>query len=234
MTAHVPLTEDRQFFQRLSCWFLDLDDTLVVSSFDEAIYPAILDTQRALGRTTDISLELARTFWYQEGRLPMMVEHFGWPADEPEVHFWEAFRQHENVDRRVAHTVFLPGALETVTRLLSEGKHVHVVTATGVAMADAELGLFRQQGINLPFTALGDINPPFPQKPDPAVIKRRLHEYQVRPHRAVIVGDHKRDIQMGNAAGIHSVYLDAVDRHCPEAAASCTAHFEAWEDVPLQ
>gem|GEM_PF-5383069 len=205
-----------------------------MSSFEQAIYPAILDTQRAAGRTTDISLELAQQFWFEEQRLPLMVQHFGWPADEPLVHFWEEFRQHENVERRVAHTTFLPGALTIVQKLLDLGKRLHVVTATGEAMAEAELGLFRREGINLPFTALGDMDTQFPQKPDPAVIRHWLHEYHIKQHRAVIVGDHKDDMRMGKAAGIHTLYLDAVDRHCPDAVAACSAHFTSWEQVPLQ
>ena len=234
MAAHVPLAIDGQFLGALTNWYKDLDNTLVVSSFEKAIYPAILDTQQACGRTTDIPLEVAREFWFAEHRLPIMVEHFDWPTDEPQIHFWELFRRYENVERRVAHTSIIPGALEAVKRILSQGRRIHVVTATGRAMAEGELALFRQEGIHLPFTALGDIDAPFAQKPDPAVIRHLLRQHGVRHHRAVVVGDHKDDMRMAKAAGVHSLYMDVVDRHCPDAAASCSAHFKSWADVPLQ
>ena len=69
-------------------------------------------------------------------------------------------------------------------------------------------------------------------KPDPEMIQRALGETGVPANRAVIVGDTTYDIEMGRAAGVHSIgvawgYHDTALLHA--AGASFIA--ETFEDV---
>lgn len=113
--------------------------------------------------------------------------------------FVEAYRHHWFA---ISHdSELFPGAPETLHLLKEAGFALAVATGKGRAGLDKVL---RHTGLEAMFAATR-CSDETRSKPHPQMLNEILHELDVRPGQALMVGDTEYDLQMANAAGVSSI-----------------------------
>lgn len=64
------------------------------------------------------------------------------------------------------------------------------------------LKILKGLGINHYFQGIFGADPQYPKKPNPSVVLNLLQKFRVKPHRSVIIGDSRIDMETGKNAGI--------------------------------
>ncbi|MBV2144467.1 phosphoglycolate phosphatase [Falsochrobactrum sp. TDYN1] len=182
----------------------DLDGTLVDTA------PDLLDSLNhclnisGLQSADPVSL---RRFVGQGGRT--MIER-AFAAQQKQIddvmldHLVEEFRDHY-----AAHipgqSVFFPGLIDTLDRLATNGYELAVCTNKFEALS---LRLLKAMGEAHRFAAICGADTFAYRKPDPRHLTDTIMQAGGNPHRAVMVGDSRTDIDTAKAAGIPVVAVD--------------------------
>lgn len=116
-------------------------------------------------------------------------------------HYKEAYRRLRDSGAPESETVFFPGALEALDRLMSSG---HVL---GVATGKARRGLehlLEGQGLHARF-AVTQTADDAPSKPHPGMVLNCLSATGIAAKNAVVIGDTEFDMAMARAAGARAL-----------------------------
>lgn len=182
-----------------ACILFDLDGTLVDTARD---FHAGVNRLRRLDQLPDIDFEVIRTVVSEGARAVIAA---GFPHLSPDSEAFEA-RRIAFLDHYAAHhadhAVVFPGLVEVLDMLDARDLPWGVVTNKArrftLPLMDA-LGLgARAATIVCP----DDVTHP---KPDPEPMRLAAAQAGVAAERCIYVGDHRRDIDAGRAAGMHTV-----------------------------
>lgn len=107
------------------------------------------------------------------------------------------------------------GALTLLALLASRGCSTGILTRNSRELALLSLDAIGALEYFVPEHVLGrDEAQP---KPDPDGLRRLLHNWRAPPHRALMVGDFRYDLEAGRSAGMRTVHVDArLERSWPE------------------
>ena len=189
-------------FEGICAVLFDMDGTLVETDID---FPLMKREMLALGERHGIptselqGLDILAVVNAVVSRLP---------EDEGVRVRREAFDALERIElaRKDAASV-IPGALDLLCALRDCGIRIGIVTRNCRAAVEASLDL---TGVFYDVLLTRDdvVN----TKPHPDHLLRALEMIDVRPHEALMVGDHWMDIQAGRAAGTRTIGLLRPDR----------------------
>lgn len=121
-------------------------------------------------------------------------------------------------DRRL--TVPFEGMIEAIRRTRELGFR------TAVTSSKARVGIVRvvaDHGMEDLFDALWGGDQVSRGKPHPEMLERAMEGFGVGPERTMLVGDTSFDVEMGVAAGVHTLGV-AWGMHGPERLTECGAH----------
>jgi len=178
--------------------FFDLDGTLADTADDLA---AALNAMRA-ARNLDVLPVAHLRPYVSRGARGMLEKGFGLTSDAPEyealrVEFLTRYEQ-----ALVVHTRLFEGMPEVLERLEAEGILWGVVSNKAerfVRPVLASLGLLERSA-----TAIGGDTTAHP-KPHPAPLLHAAELTRVAPERCFYIGDDRRDVEAGHAAGMFTV-----------------------------
>ena len=198
MTKH---TQSRLPFE-LQAVLFDLDGTLIASEIDfAAMKRGVLEiaARHGVSDATLVALDILGVIKESAGRLDAARAE----ALKAEA---EAFLTEIEV-RACLEAKPFPGACELLQKLAAEGIPVGIVTRNCRASADAVLSQF-----HLPHDLLLTRNDVANTKPHPEHLLVALRFLEAEPSHALMVGDHRMDIEGGKRAGVFTVGILAPDR----------------------
>jgi phosphoglycolate phosphatase len=176
----------------------DLDGTLADSAPDLAA--AINDCLLARGRPPRPLADLRP--WISHGARGLIAQTFGLTPDDDA---YEALRV-EFVDRYerqlCLHTTLFPGVPQLLDRIESAGMRWGIVTNKVARLTDPLVQLL---GLDQRAACVVSGDTAARPKPDPDPIQYALNACGCPPARSLYVGDDRRDIQAGRAAGVGTV-----------------------------
>lgn len=205
----------------------DWDGTLIDTT--EAVYAANVEVMKSLG-LAPLTRELYGLHYSPNWRR--MYAALGVPEEQVEgaAQVWHSvYRGHE--------AGLLPGALESLERLVSAGIPIGVVTAGDRRVVSAQLARLGVDEL-LGAVVYGDDAPE--QKPHPAPLRRAIAAlgHAGSPERTAYLGDTLDDVRMARAAGARAVGIHSPFFHPERFIVEAEAHehapsVAAWVDTLL-
>lgn len=182
----------------LTSVLFDLDGTLLDTADD---FLAIIRTMRAERGLADDSLERVRPS-VSDGSIGMLSAAFSTTPtqagfDELREEFLERYQ-----NAIAVHTRPFPGIPELLDWLDAEGLPWGVVTNK---LSRFSIPLLKATGLAERCASLVCPDQVIHAKPHPEPLYKACNEMGVDPTRSVFIGDHLRDIQAGQAAGMRTV-----------------------------
>jgi len=168
----------------------DLDGTLVRTPI-EAVAEMVNNTLSHFGR--EAPLEDITYFWYHSGRERIIEERFH--VDPAE--FWSLFKIYDTVEFRKKHAECYHD-VGVVAELLPSEIKTGIVSGTPKYLIDFEVSLLGQNLFNAIVCA--NHGNGFKPKPDPHGLLECMRLLEVKPDRALSVGNAREDVDAANAA----------------------------------
>jgi HAD superfamily hydrolase (TIGR01509 family) len=107
-------------------------------------------------------------------------------------------------EKGVPHCSLMPGCIEALDWLESEGVPMGICTSNSQETAEQAL---KTLGLDRYFKAVIGRNTVYRMKPHPDQLKACYERLRVRPDRSVVVGDSHRDVLAGKALGSYTIVV---------------------------
>jgi phosphoglycolate phosphatase len=182
---------------RVELVLFDLDGTLADTAPD--LVDAINDCLIERGRPERPLAELRG--WVSHGARGLIEQAFGLkPGDEGYLEVRDEFIARYEA-RLCRHTALFPGVDEMLGRIEQAGMKWGIVTNKIARLTDP---LMRELGLERRAACVVSGDTAARPKPDPAPIRYALQRCACAAHLSVYVGDDRRDIEAGRAAGVRT------------------------------
>ena len=178
----------------------DLDGTLVHSPID---FPRMKEAILSLLEEHSVDPEPYRSL-----DILRILDRVAPGVAEPQAFLERAEEKLVEIELEACgHVVEAPGARETLSWLLDEGVRVGIVTRNSPQAVRRVL-----EALPLPHEVLLTRADTPRVKPDPLHLTLALERLQVDPASALMVGDHRMDVEAGKAAGMRTVGVRTDER----------------------